>query len=84
MPTWRWVLRREPMKTKSSGKVKSLFSSPTRRRLSSQWNGPTFGPGWAWMVADGLLGDSFNRKFQYRLRHSNTGWQQPRLAVKKR
>lgn len=63
-PSWAWTELRRPTSSNSSGNVKSRRSSGTRSRRSSQWKGPTFGPGCAWMVGDGLAGSSLSRKDQ--------------------
>ena len=43
----------EPTKSKLSGNVKRRLTSGSRSRRFSQWNGPTFDPGCAWMVGEG-------------------------------
>ena len=45
LPSMYWALFREPANSKLSGKVNRRFTSGSRSRRFSQWNGPTFDPG---------------------------------------
>ena len=57
LPSCACLLAHVPTNPNSSGKLNSRLISATRSRRFSHWNGPTFGPGCAWIVGDRLGGD---------------------------
>jgi len=77
-PICRCADVRSPAMVTSSGNVWSRHSSRVLRRRLVQWNGPTAGPGCAWIVHDGRSFASLRRKFQYRVRQPKSGSPSPR------